>query len=61
MLDLRASNVQRNRIPGAMSNADLALVQPHLEPVPHKFRQRLHSANRQIRSVHILLQRAKGR
>jgi len=30
MVDPSASNVQRNRILRAMSNADLALLQPHL-------------------------------
>jgi CRP-like cAMP-binding protein len=47
-----ASNVQRNRILNAMSNADLALLQPHLERTELKFRQRLQSANRQIKSVY---------
>jgi CRP-like cAMP-binding protein len=47
-----ATNVQRNRILGAMSNADLSLLQPHLEWTQLKFRQRLHSANRQIRNVY---------
>lgn len=44
--------MQRNRILNAMSNADLALLQPHLESVPLKFRQRLQSANRQIRHIY---------
>jgi len=47
-----ANNVQRNRILAALSNADLALLQPHLQRVPLKFRQRLHSPNRQIRQVY---------
>ena len=47
-----ASNLQRNRILGAMSNADLALLQPHLERVPLKMRQRLHWPNRQIKNVY---------
>jgi len=35
-----------------MSNADLVLLQPHLEKVPLKFRQRLQSSNRTIRNVY---------
>jgi CRP-like cAMP-binding protein len=46
------SNVQCNRILSAMSNADLALLQPHLEKVPLKFRQRLQSSHRSIRNVY---------
>jgi CRP-like cAMP-binding protein len=44
--------VQRNRILNALSNADLARLQPHLEPTSLKFRQRLQSSNRQIRAVY---------
>src|SRR5499426_4782866 len=47
-----AGNVQRNRILNAMSNSDLALLQPHLEHVPLKFRQHLQSSNRQIKNVY---------
>src|SRR5262245_27555669 len=47
-----AGNVQRNCILNAMSNADLALLQPHLERVPLKFRQHLQSSNRQIKNVY---------
>jgi CRP-like cAMP-binding protein len=47
-----ASNLQRNRILNALSNADLALLQPHLERVPLAFRQRLQSSNRQISNVY---------
>ena len=35
-----------------MSNADLVLLQPHLEKVPLTFRQRLQSLNRTIRNVY---------
>lgn len=52
MATLEATKVQRNRILRAMSNADFALLQPHLEAVPLKFRQRLQSANRLIPSVY---------
>ena len=46
------ASVQRNGILNAMSNSDLALLQPHLEAVPLKFRQRLQSSNRSIRDVY---------
>ena len=46
------NNVRGNRILNAMSNADLALLQPHLEKVPLKFRQRLQSSHRSIRNVY---------
>ena len=52
MADPAASNVQRNCILNAMSNSDLALLQPHLERVPLKFRQHLQSSNRQIKKVY---------
>jgi CRP-like cAMP-binding protein len=52
MVDQAASNVRRNGILGAISNADLARLQPHLQPTPLKFRQRLQSENRQIRAVY---------
>lgn len=52
MVDPGASNVRRNSILGAMSSADLALLQPHLARVPLNFRQRLQSANRQIRHIY---------
>lgn len=45
-------NLQRNRILNAMSNADLALLQPHMEWTELKFRQRLQSSNRQIKNVY---------
>ena len=44
--------MQRNRILNAMSNADLALLQPHLEQVPLIFRQHLQSSNRRIKNVY---------
>ena len=44
--------MQRNRVLDAMSNADLALLQPHLEQVPLNFRQHLQSANRRIKNVY---------
>jgi CRP-like cAMP-binding protein len=44
--------LRRNHILNAMSNADLALLQPHLEAVPLRFRQRLQSPNRTIRNVY---------
>jgi CRP-like cAMP-binding protein len=54
MVEPGASNVLRNHVLNAMSNADLALLQPHLEAVPLKFRQRLQSPNRSIRNVYFL-------
>lgn len=45
-------NRQRNRLLGALSNADLALLQPHLQRTPLKFRQPLQMANRKIRTVY---------
>src|SRR5262245_66546479 len=35
-----------------MSNSDLALLQPHLEHVPLKFRQHLQSSNRRVKKVY---------
>lgn len=52
MVCRRDTNAPRNRILNAMSNADLALLQPHLEPVPLKFRQCLQSSNRSIKNVY---------
>src|SRR5262249_44055937 len=48
----RDHNVQRNRILNAMSNADLALLQPHLEKVTLKFGQSVQSSNRTITDVY---------
>src|SRR5215468_11572139 len=52
MVRTRDRNAPRNRILNAMSNADLALLQPHLEKVSLKFRQRLQSPNRLIKNVY---------
>lgn len=46
------SNTQRNRVLNAMSNADLALLQPHLERVTFKFGQSLQSSNRAITNLY---------
>jgi CRP-like cAMP-binding protein len=43
---------KRNRILNALSNSDLALLQPHLETITLKFRQHLQSTNRPIRKVY---------
>ena len=45
-------NAPRNRILNAISNADLALLQPYLEAVSLRFRQRLQAPNRSIRNVY---------
>jgi CRP-like cAMP-binding protein len=42
----------RNRLLGALSDADFALMQPHLEPVPLRLRERLQSANRRVQYVY---------
>jgi CRP-like cAMP-binding protein len=47
------TNTQRNRILNAMSNADLALLQPHLEKVTLKFGQSLQSPNKAITNLYI--------
>jgi hypothetical protein len=44
--------VLRNRILNAMSNADLALLLPHLEAVPLGLGQCLQSSNRTIRNAY---------
>jgi CRP-like cAMP-binding protein len=49
-----APNEQRNHILAALSSNDLAILQPHLEPVPLGFRERLQSANRQVKNVYFL-------
>jgi CRP-like cAMP-binding protein len=46
------SNTQRNRILNAMSNADLALLQSHLERVTLKFGQSLQSPNKAITNLY---------
>ena len=48
----RDHNVQGNRILNAISNVDLALLQPHLEKVPLKLGQSLQSSNKSIRKVY---------
>jgi CRP-like cAMP-binding protein len=45
-------NEQRNRILNALSASDFAIVQPHLEPVPLRFRDRLQSASRLVTNVY---------
>jgi hypothetical protein len=47
-------NAQRNAILNALSPADYALLQPHLEPAPLPFRHRMQSANRRIHSVYFI-------
>jgi CRP-like cAMP-binding protein len=47
-----ASNRPRNGVLAVLSDADLALLQPHLERTPLKYRQQLHSANRQIKHIY---------
>jgi len=52
MDDQMVSNVQANRILNCMTNADLALLQPFLEPVPLKFRQRLQTPHRKVKAIY---------
>jgi CRP-like cAMP-binding protein len=52
LVDGSISNILRNRILDAMSIADLALLQPHLQAVPLKFRQRLQCSSRPISDVY---------
>jgi CRP-like cAMP-binding protein len=46
------ANLQPNRALRCLSNTDLALIRPYLEPVELTFRKRLQSANRKIRRVY---------
>jgi hypothetical protein len=46
------SNQQPNRVLRCLSDADLALIQPYLEPVELTFRKRLQWANRKIRAIY---------
>jgi CRP-like cAMP-binding protein len=47
-------NEPHNRLLARMSCADLALLQPHLQPVVLRFRQRLEAANRKITTAYFL-------
>src|SRR5689334_20408258 len=47
-----ARNEKRNRILDALSNSDFAILQAHLQPVRLKCRERLQSANRQVRDIY---------
>jgi CRP-like cAMP-binding protein len=42
----------RNRLLGAMSEADFALIAPHLEPAKLEFRKRIQSSNRKIKAIY---------
>jgi hypothetical protein len=52
MVESTIPNVQRNRLLDAMSNADLAKLQPHLEHTQLAFRQRLQPVNQKIKSCY---------
>lgn len=54
MIDVGKKTAHRNRVLNALSEEDLALLQPHLEVVRLKLRQRLEGANRKIRAVYFL-------
>jgi CRP-like cAMP-binding protein len=47
-------NTPRNRILACMSDADLALLQPYLEPVTLALRQRLEGPNRKVRNAYFI-------
>lgn len=47
-------NRPRNRLLGALSNSDFALLQPHLQRTLLEFRQPLQMASRKIRTVYFL-------
>jgi CRP-like cAMP-binding protein len=47
-------NVSRNALLGLLSNADLALLQPHLVPVPLKLRQVLEPTNKPIKHSYFI-------
>ena len=42
----------RNRLLGAMSEVDFALIAPHLEPAKLEFRKRIQSANRKVKAIY---------
>ncbi len=48
----RSSKKSRNRLLAALTEADLALIQPHLEPVSLDLRKDLEKPNRQIGDVY---------
>jgi hypothetical protein len=48
----RASSRPRNRLLAALSQADLNLLRPHLEPVQLKIRLQLEPPNRPINEVY---------
>jgi len=54
MTALRASSTPVNRILARLPQRDRDLLEPHLEPVTLKFRQRLEVANRRIKIVYFL-------
>jgi len=52
MADVGSNHALRNRVLNALSSQDFTLLQPHLEIVPLKFRQRLQGTNRKIQAAH---------
>jgi hypothetical protein len=44
-------NEPRNKLLARMPSSDYAALQPHLEPVELRFRQRLETASRKIRNA----------
>jgi CRP-like cAMP-binding protein len=54
MSDQSLSNRPCNRILASLTDEDLALLEPHLEPVTLKVRQRLENAGKKIKSAYFL-------
>ena len=49
-----SSNFLKNKLLAALSNADLALLQPHLEPVELEVRKVLESPNKPIKHSYFI-------
>ena len=54
MTALRVSSMASNRILGSLARGDRELLEPHLEPVTLKFRQRLELADHKIVSIYFI-------
>src|SRR5215510_11527815 len=54
MTALRASSMPSNRILGSLTRDDREMLEPHLEPVTLKFRQRLELADHKIASIYFI-------
>jgi len=54
MTALRVSSTPSNRILGSLARGDREMLEPHLEPVTLKFRQRLELADHKIATVYFI-------